>query len=267
MMPTAPAHLDELIRTVTSTFDSAFSRIENWREVVVAYTNAHDGDVAAAALDSLMEALVRHEFDREGALVIGAGFVAHPEFLSDTRWHLAWWLGTTNTFDSRGRTLEVRHLEAEEDPLADSFRDYTTLEWWRVPEKTAERHITGPYVDYLCTDEYTLTLTIPVIWHDTFIGVVGADLYAHDIERILFPKLKALGASGTLVNSSARVVVSSDPQRPTGSLHRIIGLSEVLRANDSAGSAAGTDWHTLESGHTVIACSNTSLSLVIDPVL
>lgn len=266
-MPTAPTHLDELIDTVTSTFFSTFSRIESWREVVLAFANARGGDVSRTAIDTLMEALVRDEFDRSGALVVGAGFVAHPQFLTDAQWHLAWWLGTTNTFASHGRVPLVRRLEAEENPLADNFRDYTTLEWWRVPERTGDRHITGPYVDYLCTDEYTLTLTVPVIWNDRFIGVVGADLYAHDIERILLPKLKALGASGTLVNSSGRVVVSLDPQRPTGSLHRTPGLSEAIRTRDVSPQGFTRDWRTLESGHTVIACADTSLSLVIDPVL
>jgi hypothetical protein len=266
-MPTAPTHLDELISTVTETFHSTFSRIDSWRQSVSSFADSQGGNVASSSLDTFMESLVRHEFDRVGALVVGAGFVADPQFLTDAQWHLAWWLGTNNTFESRGRTLEVRRLEAEEDPLADNFRDYTTLEWWRVPERTGEPHITGPYVDYLCTDEYTLTLTSPVLWRGRFIGVVGADLYAHDIERILLPKLKALGASGTLVNASGRVVVSLDPHRPTGSLHRTPGLSEALRACSVEASPETRDWHTLASGHTVIACTDTSLSLVIDPVL
>jgi hypothetical protein len=264
MIDNATALMDELIATVTTTFDSTFARIANWRDVVTAFTGAHDGVVTASAVDAVVETLVRHEFDRESALIVGAGFVAHPQFLTDARWHLAWWLGATNTFDSRGRQLEVRRLEAEENPRADNFRDYTALEWWRVPEKTTQRHVTGPYVDYLCTDEYTLTLTMPVIWNDIFVGIVGADLYARDIETILYPKLKALGTSGALVNSSGRIVVSSDPQRAAGSLHRITGLSEVLRSGDS--SVFSASGFILDSGHAVLACSDTSLSLVIDPL-
>ncbi len=30
------------------------------------------------------------------------------------------------------------------------------------PERTGTRHLTGPYVDYLCTDDYTVTVTTPV---------------------------------------------------------------------------------------------------------
>jgi hypothetical protein len=48
---------------------------------------------------------------------------------------------------------ELRRLEVVEDPQSESFRDYTMLEWWRMPERTGHRHIMGPYVNYLCTDD------------------------------------------------------------------------------------------------------------------
>jgi hypothetical protein len=175
------------------------------------------------------------------ALIIGAGFVATPGFLADAGWHLAWWLGHSNTFGVGSADPSIRRLEAEEDPSSDNFRDYTTLEWWRVPASTGAPHITGPYVDYLCTDDYTLTLTMPARYGGAMIGVVGADLYVNDIERTLLPHVRAIGAA-TVVNSSGRVVVSTDPHRPTGSL---------LRAVD---------------GHrsTIIPCDATSLLLVLD---
>ena len=56
----------------------------------------------------------------------------------------------------------VRRLAAVSDPANEQFRDYTTLEWWRVPARTGTRHLTGPYVDYVCTDDYTVTITTPV---------------------------------------------------------------------------------------------------------
>ena len=111
---------------------------------------------------------------------------------------------------------------AEEDPTSESFRDYTTLEWWRVPTTTGARHVTGPYVDYLCTDDYTLTLTIPARHGGRVIGVVGADLYVNDVERALLAHIRGLDAA-TIVNASGRVIVSTDPHRPTGSLLRATG--------------------------------------------
>ncbi|HQA24233.1 MAG TPA: cache domain-containing protein, partial [Rhodoglobus sp.] len=113
------------------------------------------------------------------------------------------------------------------------------LEWWRVPAATGAPHITGPYVDYLCTDDYTLTLTVPVMYDGRMIGVAGADLYVNDIERTLLPHVRAIGSTATVVNASRRVVVSTDPHRPTGA---------ILRPDDAAEQ---------------IACGQTSLVLVL----
>jgi hypothetical protein len=161
------------------------------------------------------------DLSRDGALIIGAGFVAQPGFIPDAPWHLAWWLGHANTFGVTGPAKpELRRLVAVEDEHSESFRDYTTLEWWRVPATTHERHITGPYVDYLCTDDYTLTSTTPAFRDGEMIGVVGADLYVNDVERALLPAVRGAGRRAALVNASGRVVVASDSSRPTGSLIR-----------------------------------------------
>ena len=44
----------------------------------------------------------------------------------------------------------------------------------RAVQPTGERAITGPYVDYLCTDQYTLTFTAPLVVDGRFLGVAGA---------------------------------------------------------------------------------------------
>ena len=129
--------------------------------------------------------------------------------------------------------------------------------WWRVPALTGRRHITGPYVDYLCTDEYTLTLTEPVFHGGVSIGVVGADIYAEDLERMLLPELRAAGSSVTLVNSSSRVVVSTDVHLATGSLLRLDGLAPALRA-------LGSSPVRLASGQDVVPCAGSGLALVVD---
>lgn len=43
-----------------------------------------------------------------------------------------------------------------------SFYDYTALPWFVVPRETGGRRVTGPYVDWVCTEEYTLTFTVPL---------------------------------------------------------------------------------------------------------
>jgi hypothetical protein len=215
-----------------------------------------DGPPGVAAIDRLVERLVVPHLSRDGALVIGAGFVAQPGFIPDAPWHLAWWLGHANTFGITGPALPgLRRLVAVEDEHSENFRDYTTLEWWRVPAATGARHITGPYVDYLCTDDYTLTLTMPAFSGSEMIGVVGADLYVNDIERALLPAVRGAGRRAALVNASGRVVVASDSSRPTGSLLRMPDLVERAASPEAAPQPGAPR---------VVACGTTSLILVID---
>ncbi len=226
----------DCVAAVLETFDGVFDRIVQWRDSLEPVLGS---TVSVADVDAAVEALVVPSLSEPNALMIGAGFVAAPGFLAEAPWHLAWWLGHSNTFGIGSADPGLRRLVAEEDPTSESFRDYSTLEWWRVPATSGERHITGPYVDYLCTDDYTLTLTMPVMSGPRMVGVVGADLYVNDIERALLPRVRAIGGGATIVNASGRVVVSADPHRATGTLRR--GASE-----------AG------------IPCGGTSLVLVVD---
>jgi hypothetical protein len=220
--------VEDCVTAVSATFATVFDQIESWCEAIEALVATEEGAVTAAQIDELTETLVVPGLSLDDALIIGAGYVATPGFLVDAEWHLAWWLGHSNTFGIGSADPSIRRLEAEEDPTSDSFRDYTTLEWWRVPAATLARHITGPYVDYLCTDDYTLTLTMPATHEGSMIGVVGADLYVNDIERTLLPHLRAIGRPATVINSSRRVVVSTDPHRATGSILRADAEGEVV---------------------------------------
>jgi len=233
--------IDDCVTAVKETFGAIFAHIDDWRTRIEALVVTGNGRVTAGEVDSLAESLVVAGLEIPGAIVIGAGFVAAPKFLTDSDWHLAWWLGKSNTFGVGAAEPGIRRLETIEDESDESFRDYTNLEWWRVPARTGAPHITGPYVDYLCTDDYTLTLTTPAVHNGAMVGVVGADLYVTDIERMLLPWVRAIGQKATIVNSAGRVVVSTDPHRATGSLLRLDGI----------------DAETVE-------CGDTGLSLVLD---
>ena len=252
----SPSAADECVVAVGRTFSGVFAHIEDWRARISELVETQRGAVTSLEIDDLVEHLVLAELERDDALISGAGFVATPGFLADTRWHLAWWLGQSNTFGVGAAGPSVRRLAATEDPTNESFRDYTDLEWWRVPASTGEAHITGPYVDYLCTDDYTLTLTVPVLHDGAMIGIAGADLYVNDIERTLLPYVRSIGSMATVVNASGRVVVSTDPHRPTGSVLRV----DELPARLAAAASSPVD---LGDGRTLIACGGTSLGLVL----
>ena len=91
--------------------------------------------------------------DPEGRIQ-GAGFVAAVDALADSRWWLEWFML---------RNGSAERLIVDTDPRGENFYDYGSLPWYDVPRTTGRRHITGPYVDYLCTDDYTLTFTVPVL--------------------------------------------------------------------------------------------------------
>ncbi|WP_104133026.1 PDC sensor domain-containing protein [Cryobacterium sp. M91] len=249
------AHGFASVSWIAAVFDPVFARLVGWAAQVE--DCASQPECGRTTLDPLIETLMRTEFADADGMVIGAGFVSAPSFLG---WHLAWWLGGQNPAGSALPATGIRHLETVEDPRDESFRDYTALEWWRVPAQTRRRHVTGPYVDYLCTDEYTLTLTLPVYRGGTeLIGVVGIDLSVDQLERQLVPRLGASGVRVTLINASARVVVSTDAHLATGALLRLPGLTERLR--DPASSPA----LLADGAHAFRWCGQTGLAVVVGP--
>jgi hypothetical protein len=160
-----------------------------------------------------VEPLAAAQLTRPDRLVVGSGMVAHPDLIADAPWHLAWW-----TAGAGGR---IAPLRVESDPARDGFRDYTVLDWWAVPRRTGRRHVTGPYVDYLCTDAYTLTFTVPVHRPDgSMTAVTGSDVYVARVERLLLPSMRAAGRPATVVNAAGRVVVSTFSAHVTGLLVR-----------------------------------------------
>jgi hypothetical protein len=232
---------------VAETIDGIFATIDGWRDLVE--RRLVEGlPLSAEALDPAIASFAVPALTGD-TLITGSGFVASPGALTDAAWHLAWWL--------RGAD-GPRRLATIDDPSHEQFRDYTALEWWRVPVRTGARHLTGPYVDYVCTDDYTVTMTTPVRVGDKIVGIVGADALVDRLERELLPVLRAGGADTALVNASGRIVTSTDAVREPGSILRLRGLSEMLASPPTMASVV-----TLPGGATTLACGDTSLTLVI----
>jgi hypothetical protein len=194
VMVAGPTSALECLRDVEQHFERIFAELAAWQVTLGELFAA--GPVSAAAATEAIAGSVISFLDGPHHLV-GAGFVAARNALADKPLYLAWWQG------------DDRRLLAEPALTATETFDYTRRPWFANPELTGQRHITGPYVDFVCTDEYTLTSTAPVVVAGRMVGVVGADTLVETLEAMLLPGLRAAGA--TLVNEHGRAVVSADP--------------------------------------------------------
>lgn len=179
-------------------------------------------------------------------IVPGAGFIAAPETLSDAPRWLQWWM--------QNRTGSPTRLVAQLDPTRDRFYDYTELPWFAVPASTGRRHITGPYVDYVCSDEYALTFTEPVFDDGTFVGVAGADVFVNRYEHLVLPPLRSLPKAAALVNTQGRVIVSNTARLVTGTL---------VRKPDIAAFFAGGQATSQDQGVTLQRCGDVPIVLLV----
>jgi hypothetical protein len=146
----------------------------------------------------------------EPRLVTGAGVVLAPELLADATLWLDWW--------TTGPAGPPHPLRPNLDPASAWFYDYTRAPWFTGPRDRDERAIVGPYVDIGGTDDYTLTLTMPVRLDGEFLGVAGCDIAIDGLERIVREHTRRLGAQAILVNDEPRVIASSIAQAHPGSL-------------------------------------------------
>jgi hypothetical protein len=175
-----------------------------------------------------VEPLVRKELDRSPSMLQGAGFVAAPNLLDDAAWWLEWFAWTP------APTSTVERLLPETDPAGAHFFDYTLMPWYAGPREGRAQVITGPYVDYLCTDDYTLTFTEAVIVPGLggFVGVSGADVRVMAVEEAFLARLRASGRLLAIVNDLGRVVVSNSAKLLSGNLVGTVDVPALFADGD-----------------------------------
>jgi hypothetical protein len=141
-------------------------------------------------------------------LVAGAGVFTVPGLLADAEYWLEWWWTRPSG--------SPEALRVNLDPAAPDFFDYPTADWYATPMATARAHISGPYVDYACTNQYALTVALPIASRGRLIGVAASDVLVSSLERRILPSLRRLRHPAMLVNSGGRVVVSNSPDYSPG---------------------------------------------------
>lgn len=222
--PAPPAGAEERVAVqVGEALEAVFAAVDRTRTetaALLAQVAAGDRSPASADLAALRPGL--HLRLAQEQLVSGIGFVAAPGLLTDVPAWLEWWQTTADG--------DVRPLLPDLDPHSSAYSDYTHWEWFALPRDTGRRAVAGPYVDYLCSDEYSLTLSAPVRVAGSFAGVAAADVYLRHFEARVLPLLRELPGPAHLVNARGRVTASADPARLAGSLTKGPDFAAVLEA-------------------------------------
>ncbi|UNK69551.1 cache domain-containing protein [Microbacterium sp. H1-D42] len=219
-MTTTTTHPAAAARIVEDYFGSPIQQLLGWVDPCARQLAdvLQAGALTRAKLDAIVEPYASQTLGLRDVPVYGAGFIATLDLLADAHSHLAWWQGD-----------ERRKLVLASQTVNKEYIDYSELEWYRVPMSTLLPHVAGPYVDYLCSDEYTITIAVPAIADGRALGVAGLDLLVAEVERELTPRFAALGLQVTLTNGVGRVVVSTDPRCATGDSVRGSRLADLPR--------------------------------------
>lgn len=195
------------VELVTEYFARAIDALATWNTTLAdeIARQRRTEPLTTDRLDELVEPSALALFDTVDLPVYGSGFIAALNSLADANSHLAWWQGP-----------ERAQLVLAAQSVNKEHIDYSELEWYRIPLLTGKPHVAGPYVDYLCSDEYTITVAAPVHVDGEFVGAVALDLLIDRVERDLTPRLAAFGDDISIVNGVHRVLLSTSPARATG---------------------------------------------------
>lgn len=185
---------------VAESLERLFGLLENLSRDLADLAAAASGSLQRDDLANLRPAI----FDLLAGhrdLAAGAGVITAPDVLADAPLWLEWWWTTPAGSPER--------LRVNLDPAAPDFFDYTTAPWYTTADRLGSAQATGPYVDYFCTGEYTITLSVPVRLGGRFLGVAAADVLASNLESQVLPALLAAGRPVALTNPEGRVIAAT----------------------------------------------------------
>jgi hypothetical protein len=199
----APAVFADVRDRVQAVFDVHLHRMREMSEVVL--EAARSGPLAESALSTIRTLAV--SWLEEGGTACGYGFVAAPGVVDDRARYLCW-------FQRSDR--EVRRLQLNFDVDDVNVYDYLDMDWYTRTEETRQPVVHGPWVDYTGSDQYVLTMALPVVHGASFLGICGSDVVMTRLEVELLPALKRLPGEAFLVNSNRQVVASNSPRWISG---------------------------------------------------
>jgi hypothetical protein len=195
----APAGFDVVLEQVEAAFEVHLRRMREMGDLVL--ETARTGPLIESRLQPIRGHAV--EWLGTGSTACGYGFVAAPGVVDGRDRYLCW-------FQRSDR--DVRRLQLNFDIDDVNVYDYLDMDWYTRTEETRHPVIHGPWVDYTGSDQYVLTMAVPVVNGSDFLGICGSDVVMTRLEVELIPILRRLAGEAFLVNSNRQVVVSNSPR-------------------------------------------------------
>jgi DNA-binding FadR family transcriptional regulator len=149
-----------------------------------------------------------------GPPISGAGVLAELGLIADAEYWRAWFLR-----DNYG--IRLAELEDDPDVRSGELYGYPKGEYFAQPRETQHWSVVGPAMDLTAggTEYYELSFSWPILTPDRrFLGVVGADIQAADLEHHLANVILAQKSTFLLVSADRRVIVTNDTSYAVGDL-------------------------------------------------
>jgi len=202
------ARLQELLRAQLAPLEALSARIV---ELIEADDDATSVPaLRGKALDTLVVPV--RETLRSSELAIGHGFIAAPGVVDGLERYMLWLQRRNGSIDRLRLNFDTGDLDAY---------DYIRMDWYTVAASHRLPTVTGPYLDYSGADQLVLTLTMPTVVDDHFIGVVGTDLLASATEELIAWQLCGINTDAVLVNGDRSVIATNSPRWMPGERLRI----------------------------------------------
>lgn len=168
---------------------------------------AEQGAALGSEFDHFVDVTRRLLVDGDSEDVLaGAGYaLSHDDFGRPPA--MVWWVHRGDSVVERPHSV---------DPDSESFYDYAALRWFRTATISGRPTLSGPFIDAWGSNDYTVTVSVPVLESTRPGGVVAADVDVRRFVDSLTADLSRIRVPLALVNESDRVVVSTVPALSTG---------------------------------------------------
>ena len=190
-----------LIDTITENFSKKVSKIINEYNniIITSKIEKRIKDSILSTADNLLTAT---------PLISGVGFVTYNEDISHS-WKVAW------LYRPDGLRIPNRICL---NKASQSLLDYPTFLWFNKVKAFAKGYLHGPYVDYICNANYTLTYLYPVYLDQQLVGIAATDIRVAQIEQIIRETLASHRTALVISTLDGRILFSNHDQYRVGEL-------------------------------------------------